>query len=326
MARKKPPAPPSATAASASGWVEYEVTPTVGEVEVDLDETVPIQMPVRPPTDEEQQPKSGEVSPVFDLTEGVSFQPSAFPTAAASTARVGNTRLLPHSAVGKLIAHFNGAFGSGSAFVLGNRTVFTAAHCVDDNPTRIEFIPNVGPGDSNPTRRWKVKFSFVHRGYVASQNRDLRFDFAVCITDPADDPVMPVTGSLGWLTVPHGQPDCTSIGYPSDPPRTNEFGFDGVQMWQSRGQFLRSDAPDLQGAHNDMTRGCSGGPWVVNLGFAGGWRAVGLNSHVRTFEDRIMWSPVFDDDFARMIKAVRDKELELNGDTKPGDKNYIRLL
>ena len=54
--------------------------------------------------------------------------------------------------------------------------------------------------------------------------------------------------------------------------------------------------------------------------------ACGLNSHVRSFDDRVMWSPVFDDDFARMIRAVKDKEKELNGSTPSGDPNYIRLL
>lgn len=324
MARRRASA--ATAAVSDSGWVEYDVTRTVSDVEVDLESAEPIQMPVRPPTAEERRPKTGDASPVFDLTEGVSSQPSSLRAAAASTTRVTNTRLLPHSAVGKLIAHFSGGYGSGSAFVVGNRTVFTAAHCIDDNPSRVEFIPNVGPGDPNPSRRWAVKYSYIHRGYLATPSRDLRFDFAVCVTDPADDPVMPVTGNLGWLTVPHGLPDCTAIGYPSDPPRAGEFGFDGIQMWQSRGPFLRSDAADLQGARNDMTRGCSGGPWVVDLGFAGGWRAVGLNSHVRSFNDRIMWSPVFDDDFVRMIRAVRDKESELNGTTPSGDPEYIRLL
>jgi Trypsin-like peptidase domain len=275
--------------------------------------SIPIDMPERDdPNSIERQPKPGTLPRPHITTTSA---------AAPSTAPVGNTGVLPYSATGKLFTRVSGGVGHGSAFVLGHRLVFTAAHCVDGGQA-VEFVP--GYLSDGSVRKWKMKFWFIHQAYLKAPGGDLRYDFAICITDPADAPIQPATGTLGWLSEPHGQADCVSIGYPMSPPTA--LGFDGNRMWQSRGGFLRSDAESLVPARNGMTRGCSGGPWVVNLGIAGGWRAVGLNSHVRSFDDQVMYSPAFDEDFVDMIEAAKKKEAEFNGLLKPGDAGYVRFV
>lgn len=295
------------------GWVDaFAGGGPVSSGSIDPAAVDPVPMPVRPDADgAERKAKKRRKAVGEPITAG-----------AASTAKVSDTSVLPYSAVGKLITGYSATSGAhGTAFVLGYRLVFTAAHCVKDGKW-IEFIPNYG-GEKNP-RRWKLRFWQTHPKYDDKAGGDLRYDFAIGITDPADDPLMPATGSLGWLSVPHGKGECISLGYPADPP--HEFKFDGNAMWASRGEFVGTNGADLTAAKNDMTRGCSGGPWVVDLGISGGWRAVGLNSHVRNFADRVMYSPVFDEDFASMIAAARAKERDFNGDAKPGDVRWVRLV
>lgn len=284
------------------GWVDaFADGGPVSTGRIDPAAVDPVPMPVRPNADD---------------TEAVA-NPSA-----PNTSLVRDTGVLPYSAVGKLITGYSPTTAShGTAFVLGHRLVFTAAHCVTGGRW-VEFIPNFG-GEQNP-RRWKLRFWQVHPKYARQPGGDLRYDFAIGVTDPADDPIAPYTGVLGWLSVPHAKAECVSIGYPADPP--HEFGFNGNRMWASRGGFVGASGADLNAARNDMTRGCSGGPWVIDLGVGGGWRAVGLNSHVRDFRQRVMYSPVFDEDFAEMIAAARKKEREFNGEVNPGDVRFVRFV
>ena len=298
----------------ADGWVDaFAGGGPVGGSSINPAAVEPVPLPVRPRAGGvERKPKRRRAGVSAPITLGAS----------PSTAKVADTGVLPYSAVGKLITGYSPTTaGHGTAFVLGYRLIVTAAHCVTGGKW-VEFIPNYG-GEKNP-RRWKLRFWQVHPKYGEQRGGDLRYDFAIGITDPADDPLAPTTGSLGWLGVPHAKADCTSVGYPSDPP--HEFQFDGNAMWASRGEFVGTGGADLTAARNDMTRGCSGGPWVVDLGVVGGWRAVGLNSHVRGFDQRVMYSPVFDDDFAGMIAAARAKEREFNGDVPPEDRRWVRFV
>jgi V8-like Glu-specific endopeptidase len=332
MAKAKKAQPTGATESdrvklAADGWYEA-LTPeggTVRAVELDPQDTEPISMPILDdPAGLERQPKRPP-SDTFTLREGMSSEPSEFliaSSAAPETRPVSDVRTLPYSAAGKLLTQVPGGVGHGTAFVLGYRLVFTAAHCVV-NGHGVDYIPYFN-GSSPGSRRWKMKYWFIHNQYMKSGSPDYRYDLAICITDPADDPIMPTTGNLGWLSVPHGQQECLAIGYPMSPPKS--FNFDGNRMWSSRGAFLRSDSDSLSAARNEMTQGCSGGPWVINLGSVGGWRAVGLNSHVRNFSDNIMYSPTFDEDFHYMIEAARKKEREFNGSVAPGDPNYVRFV
>jgi V8-like Glu-specific endopeptidase len=297
-------------------WLEF---PPQAVVPVRSRDVFVIPLPEVPDMDGlDRQPKAPQ--PVLRRRRRQLKRPSVKPR----TERVANTRVPPYAAVGKFF-NFVGQnrAGHSTAFVLGHRLVFTAAHCVVDSQFGYEFVPNFGEV-RNP-RRWRIRHAFVHHKYLERGTPDYRYDLAICITEPSDVAIAPSTGKLGWeLFNTATTPRCLSLGYPAHPP--HEFNFDGKVMWQSDGAILSSDDSSLSAMQNDMTQGCSGGPWVVDRGENIGWVAVGLNSHVRSFDERVMWSPRFDDDFAYMIDAAKRKEREMNGNTPSDDPGYIRVV
>jgi hypothetical protein len=78
---------------------------------------------------------------------------------------------------------------------------------------------------------------------------------------------------------------------------------DGLNMWQSAGEAIAH--AEFLGCYNDMTAGCSGGPWLV-------WRegavfAKGLNSFRFDGESDRMHSPHFGEAFVNLIKWAEEQ-------------------
>ncbi|MEG0134153.1 MAG: hypothetical protein RR782_08510, partial [Clostridium sp.] len=134
-------------------------------------------------------------------------------------------------------------------------------------------------------------------------NRDFKYDLAVCIMQK---PVRPTTGSLGWVA--YLQPDnriYESIGYPADDSVIKEF--DGKFMWKCVGKnysYARHNKFEIIGMHNNMTGGCSGGPWLTS--YNNQIYVNGINSFNYQGEEGKMYSPYFGEGFLNLINVVKD--------------------
>ena len=214
------------------------------------------------------------------------------------TKKVDNIHVYPYRAVGKLFMTFNGQDYQGSAWTIAESAIFTAGHCVHDSQlggwaTNIMFA--VGYSNGTYTKAWIVKNKISLNGWV--NNRDFKYDLAVCIMD---SPVRPTTGTLGWVA--HLSPaniTYMGIGYPVVP--IPGYDFDGKYMWQSTGEYI--NGTEIIKMHNNMTGGCSGGPWVTK--YNNGIYANGINSHRMSNENETMKSPYFGEGFINLYNKVK---------------------
>jgi len=215
------------------------------------------------------------------------------PLTGSTTQRVPNRTVIPYCAVGKLFMTFNGANYVASAWTIGESGVFTAGHCVFDNQhgagwaDKILFVPQYHQG-AEPLGRWAATELATLKGWIVGGTDRFKYDLAAF---KVDRPVRPVTGSLGWLANASPDQGCiTSIGYPAAPP------FDGQEMWRSSGRCVGTVNPIQM--RNDMTGGCSGGPWEV--WFDGAPLSNGLNSFRYTSDPTSMYSPYFGTGFLNL--------------------------
>jgi V8-like Glu-specific endopeptidase len=212
----------------------------------------------------------------------------------ATTARVADTALFPCCAVGKLFASYGEETFVGSAWTIGNAAILSAGHCVWDAklgwPDSLLFVPQYADGGG---RSWVPVRAAVPKGWIDSTGDAYEYDFSISI---ASEPIATVTGQLGWLANdPDDAGPFVSFGYPADDVANPEH--DGRWMWQSAGGAIANS--EFLGAYNDMTRGCSGGPWVV-------WRdgavfAKGLNSFRYESESDRMYSPHLGEAFLNLV-------------------------
>ena len=252
--------------------------------------------------------------------------PASTETVAESTIEVPDINKFPFSCVGKLFMREGDSNYVGSAWVIGERAIFTAAHCLyDDNGTFFDdvlFRPGFKDG-SSPERFSVVQMSIDSR-YAAFDDDHLKFDLGIAILDR---PISDLTGVAGYAVNPTSQiaigRSVTGVGYPAGAP------FDGQRMFQSTGSIVRDSAPGSTierffGAENDMTGGCSGGPW-----FDLSNTVVGLNSFVFVGEDpQVMHSPYFGTGFEELLEwAEEGGGIEANSE-EAGDspQSNIRLL
>lgn len=205
----------------------------------------------------------------------------------------------PYSAIGKLFMTFDGQDFVGSAWVVAETAVFTAAHCVFDVERgrwadNILFVPQFNAG-TTPVGDWTARLIVALEGWT--QQRKFEYDLAAFVTDR---PIRPATGSLGWMAnhAPNQGP-YKAVGYPSQP--LPGFRFDGRRVWQSIGGYIQGTNPVQM--HNNMTGGCSGGPWIVarnrNV------YANGLNSFRYNGQPTTLYSPYFGDAFLKIYEKVK---------------------
>ena len=231
---------------------------------------------------------------------------STVPTAAAGTftttlVPTSNFTKFPWQAVGKLYMVFGGKNYVGSAWAIAGTQscIFTAGHCVYDKAdgwaTNVMFKGRYNNGASIGT--WYIKELFSLKGWT--DNRDFQYDMGACLATSAITPTM---GALGWMAnFPPNQGPYTGIGYPA--ASVPGYNFNGQLMWQSIGDYINGTNP-IQ-AYNNMTGGCSGGPWaVVKNGVP---YASGLNSFRYTSNPSTMYSPYFGDGFLNLFNAIKGK-------------------
>jgi hypothetical protein len=105
------------------------------------------------------------------------------------------------------------------------------------------------------------------------------FGWIGCYRDGAGRGVGQVVGYLGYAWNQGYQQQWTELGYPQASP------FNGLYMWAVNSSFAYNDylvarSPQTMGVGNDMTGGCSGGPWIKSFG--SGNYINGVNSYKYT--------------------------------------------
>lgn len=244
----------------------------------------------------------------------------------ADTRTVPDVTVSPFCHVGKLRMTFAGGDYQGSAWVIGKKAILTAGHCVYDGgfATNVQFLPQLRDGTG------PAPFSVVRMTTLRefAERDDLRFDIGAGILDR---PIDAVTGVGGYVV--NANPltgKLIAVGYPAQPQ--DGFPFDGRDMWQSVGEVASDPAPGTTqdrtvGMFNDLSGGCSGGPWFTADGPP---LAVGLNSHIYTDSagrpvdvPRQMRSPYFGAAFLRILKWIRDNGGEPNEPGVIGDGGTV---
>jgi V8-like Glu-specific endopeptidase len=205
--------------------------------------------------------------------------------ATAAADPVQNPKQWPYSAIGKLFMTFKNKDFVGSGFaVTGSKSVLmTAGHCVYSDSlggwaNRVIFCPSYVNGET-PTRFFNVRV-IASRGWI--NNHDYNYDFGAVVVS---GDMYTNRGNLGLtFNQPYYSGRWTSVGYPDDPP------YPGHTMYQTTGDYARWSSWTVAMNNNNMTRGCSGGPWQL-AGQPG--MINGLNSYRFANEPDYMYTPYF---------------------------------
>jgi len=263
----------------------------------------PQTFPSQPPRRIEKQLKGPDFpdpdSPDFpDLPPGFPHFPDGdFAVLGPYTSdKVGDTSRFPFAAVGKLFMTFPGGDYVGSAWVAAPNSIFTAGHCLYDHDAggmaqNVMFVPQYVEG-TEPIGRWVATSFELIAGWVNDKN--LGCDVGGCPL-VGNGSIGALTGTIGAIVnqMPR-EGTITSVGYPASDP------FGGELMYRCDGQSAHTP-PHLR-MHNNLTPGCSGGPWVVD---SPNWIADGLNSFRWENEPEYMCSPYFGEAYLRVYARLR---------------------
>lgn len=237
-------------------------------------------------------------TPFFNDIENASAAANTYTTTQVPTS---NFTKAPWQFVGKLYMTFNGKNYVGSAWSIAGSTsgIFTAGHCLYDQKTNSwasQVIFKARYNDGSYAASWPMTELYTLQGWIDKKGHE--YDLACAL---ANSPVSPVIGGLGWMAnASPNQGPYTGIGYPAEP--ISGYNFDGQNMWQSIGNYI-SGSTVIQ-MYNNMTGGCSGGPWSVtknNIPYANG-----INSFRYTNDPSTMYSPYFGTGFLNLYDVIKD--------------------
>ena len=217
-----------------------------------------------------------------------------------ATSLVEDTTVFPYQCVGKLYFVQQGKRRVCSAYVIGQSTIGTAAHCLyrhGQHSEKIVFRARYNNGAH--AGRWGIKQTILPEDWKQTETR--RYDMALGITYR---PIAPITGKLKWIAKCQVEQNAyTQIGYPAE--SIPDYPFDGKRMWKTVTNDIRyQSANGLIRAGGNMTKGCSGGPWVVFKD--GHWRVNGISVYRPKHEPDYLYSPYFGDEFMKLIKRMKD--------------------
>jgi len=222
--------------------------------------------------------------------------------AAVTTTRVRDLHTYPYNAVGRLYYSRGANTWSCTATIIASNIILTAAHCMYDQNTKkwasnINFVPSYAPGSSADT------FAAVGPPIIPKIWEDgggHQFDYAM-VRVQGDMLVKYQKLVLAVGRVPDTTP-YHSIGYPRR--AIPGYDFDGEHMWECVGASsgLKQGLLTME---NNMTEGCSGGPWLSESDAGQTVRSVfGLNSAIDLDRSATVVSPYFDIKVLQMYQAV----------------------
>ena len=206
----------------------------------------------------------------------------------------------PYSTIGVLFFKQYGVDYRCSAASIGNSAIWTAGHCIHkgDNSQQgwsynVVFAPGYRNG-STPFGVWSAVHLTAKTNWV--EYGDLRYDMAGAILNEWNNQsISEVVGSLGFAYNQDSSLHWLNMGYPSAAP------FDGQTQQICAAAFAYADmsmpAPSPIAMGCDLSRGSSGGPWILSFsGQVGQTNFLnGNNSYRYTFHPQEMYSPYFGD-------------------------------
>jgi V8-like Glu-specific endopeptidase len=223
---------------------------------------------------------------------------SSVPSSGFAAAPVTQTGHFPYTAIGKLFMTFGGRDEVGSAWVVGERAIMTAAHCVYRDrgahtwARNVQFVPRHSAGAA-PAGTWSAVSLHTLQGWADREADMADYDVAGAVLDR---PIRGVTGTVGWIANRSESGPFQAVGYPKSEHGTP---YDGDTMWRCNARRV-ADATLRMGS--DLPGGASGGPWLVRDG--SGVYAAGLNSHRRAGDGDTLRSPNFAAGFLNLIDAL----------------------
>ena len=222
--------------------------------------------------------------------------------AGAVTKRVTDITANPYSVVVKLFMRFPAGDYIGTGWVIGERAIISAGHCMYDHTLggwATNVVAHARYHNGNEAAEWVLTQRSALKEWVDTRN--FEFDVSAGI---ASTPIRPITGKAGYIAnQPADQAPFLSVGYPGT--STPTFPFNGEEMWESTGGFQPPPWTGVVAMDNHMTGGCSGGPWFTSKP-GGGPVACGLNSFILDFPPNKMHSPYFGPAFVRIVQWITD--------------------
>ncbi|MBQ0798522.1 MAG: trypsin-like peptidase domain-containing protein [Porticoccaceae bacterium] len=216
----------------------------------------------------------------LDLEEMLKGEPKGLSSIAQPVPRELRFKF-PYVTCGKLFSQSqNGQGWVSSAVLVRPDVILTCAHCVHDGPgggLHKNIVFSIYHPYPDPFKK-KAKSVYLHEGW-ARTGKLAWYDFAfVKLHSPFLDSGL---GTAGLVTTNKPKFNALSVGFPAEPP------FDGNTKTQARGGTSYR-MPLVWMPNNDMTGGCSGGPWFDET-YQG--YCKGLNSYSRTNSPNFMFAP-----------------------------------
>jgi|SRR5882724_9866050 len=215
------------------------------------------------------------------------------------TEKVQDMSNYPYSVVGKLFMRFGERIFSSTGWVIGERSVFTAGHCVYDRQlgwaNYVLFAAQYDTG--NAIGRWPLGRLATLGGWINTGHPI--YDMGVGISAGN---IRPATGKAGYITnMGRIRSTIKSTGYPAKATATHDF--DGKQMWECDGDYIGLEN-GVQLMSNNMTDGASGGPGFYQQ--SGTWFVVWVNSFREPSQPNILRSPYLGVGFTNLTKWMRN--------------------
>lgn len=225
--------------------------------------------PVQPPDTQRAEQLAGEIDRTAAPAAidghpgpGPAANPGRTEVQAITTALVAHPDQYPHRTVGKLFFRVGDLDYVGSAAVVNQAGILTAAHCVRDPHTNrwsshVAFAPGYDNGVNPHYGIWPVGEMVTDRQWPA----DVTYDFAFCQVPARTD--TQIGDLLGWLGIVVNRSEIgywDDHGYPAQP--IPGFPFTGQAMWNCGGNRTQTVGATVRKEGN-LTPGASGGPWIV---------------------------------------------------------------
>ncbi|MBB3084078.1 trypsin-like serine peptidase [Geodermatophilus sabuli] len=217
--------------------------------------------------------------------------------------------LWPYRTVGKLFFKQGGSSFVCSASSIGGCAIITAGHCVhqgNDSPggwaTDVIFVPAYKDGNA-PFGQWPANYLVTRtQWYRNGIPKGLSEDIGGAVLHrQGGRTISERVGFLGFAWNWKREQHWHSMGYPAAAP------FDGRRMQICASSYAYDGSvgatPNPVGAGNDLTGGCSGGPWVWQFGT--GNYVNGVNSYRRSTHPLELYSPYFGDAAKSLFDTIR---------------------
>ncbi len=194
----------------------------------------------------------------------------------------GKYTTYPTSTIGKMFYTYDGQNVFSCSGTVVNRNMFiTAGHCVSDGfGTGISaaiFCPSYNANGVNPSVGcWDATSYSVSNGYHLSN--DIDRDYACVVTSSTGDVHNTSMGNVtGWagLAVNYGSDEMVfATGYPSEPPFQGfNIVYTAASEWYAINRTPGHSAV-TKFIGSDMTRGSSGGGWLIGLAHPNSTREI----------------------------------------------------